>query len=1818
MNIKMSASVLRYRKLVTTDLANQAVNLAESGTMGHRVQIPMSVDDMNSFFVWDRPSGSDRAVGHFVAVTPTGLKFDDMMIASLSRTYTDVDGVTNGLNYSSAVLDANTDGRVRKDGTVSSNDIVMAYLLYKCYGSSAAPTASVIYNLEDAQQMLSNGTLTLAIHNSLSTEEALSNAPGVDKGAVDAMFRDLLAADPMRFFDATGKQIAGLFETNADEDSTGSWGFVENDKIEMRVQFNFTNAVTRRGVQDPAQALTSAANMENVDTVVIPAGSKFIIRLQIVATDTPSGAAAKAAASANAIADALVMQVAATKKAADNAAAAQRSATDAMNAAAAQTAAANARYQKAVNDAAAQATSVSNAQAALQAAQAALAQAIATGKTQSEIQNQRAAAVAAEAAAQNARAISTAAQADIQNAKNAQDVAAANLAAAQTAVATAASNVAKANAAAAAASLAVSNDSAAKAAAAKAAADAASDPLTKTLTDAEKKILDPQTVITLEAQMNAKTDARVGAKAASDNANGAAELAKQKQNMTSKALADAIALGETLNTIQMLRAAAVAAYNDRVNADALAAANTQNFLDAARAELSAQQLAAKASSDANTLKVSIANSDVNDKERIRASADAANTAAQAANTAAQTAATNAQTSLDASITAGAVFTEVQTKRAAALDTRMAANNAKNAADKAAADLADAVAHKTLAVNAASAANQARLDDIAASAARANLIRDSTVASELYQKSKLHLAKANALAQAFNEAHMRRNDAKQELDVAKAAYVIARDALDAATASGKTIPEIVALRTQAQAAADRQTQAQGVYNAAATAFTDASGALINGFPLDASGNPMMDASGNLVLHNPGVPISDTDAYAILQLAATNNLTSITNAQANSLVLAYINAQAAADTAEAASLKAANESEVARKALENGVTGGLTLGQVAALRSEAVDAASKHAKARATANAANAAALNSLGKVFTPGPTYASAIAILNSMRILQGQADSAARNNQMAAALNAAYARDIDAQKALVTAQYAQYVADKALNDAVVGGATMATIRSLQDTSRAAAKITADAQQKADFSSLALSQQETWSALNATLDDTGLSINSQYSKDASGVSVLTASKEAAQAAAAAARNNSLVRQYMLLLTKADAAISETYKAQAEFDAANNALNTAITQGSDLAGIQALRLSLQELSNKLSGFKAAENLAKAASDSSKATLLSRDPSGNYINEGAKNILDDALVSQKVAVDRAAANTQVDAYVAAFAEYQRAKSEWQASQSAADLASTALNTAITAGADVTAIQGLRLTLEQARSVQSTSLAAMDRASAAQNALRIEIETGTRDSSGNLLARSQIAMNLLTEAQLRQEAAVRSSESNARARIYFKAKDDEARANVLLAEAQAVYDTAARLLDQAITGGATLTEIQRLRTESQNAGDAVSRAQSVASAARVSSEQALTSVNLDPNALAILNDLQLYQANKASLAKANTLIDAWEASIKIQEQAQNDYDLAALAQNIAAKALDTAIATGAGITEIQSLRDTSVQATSVAANAMAVLNLKKSAALQAREQSAADPLATVILDASAQFQKISEARANVNSALIVLNAANVRLTAANQQAADDNALSVLANNALNQATLPYSATVQPPGATAANMTSSPLGGKTVQEIVDLRANANRLAQVAAASKNAADVIAADVITKTNLKAVADAKLAAIPWPQLESTLSYMMSTVSLNETKLTERDEETGQQFLYIDSTILARALTGATAGAITYPAVDLSGAKIIGLGVHHRFGMDITSASVVPSVPSGLYPSCVKITVTSNAGGIRLELGDGVFYLVGGEVLLKDFIM
>jgi hypothetical protein len=206
---------------------------------------------------------------------------------TLNKYYTDIDSVTTGLNFSSYVLDANLDPNIREGGRVSANDIIMSYVIYRLYGSSANPTQNVIFNLSDAHGMLPTSVLVNNIEASFSAEEEKSTSDS-DKGAINLMFQNLLAEDPARFFDVEGKQIPGLFEVSTGQAGKGSWNFVENDKVEMNVQFTFMNAVTTSSVVADSQEVKSA--------ISIPAGTTFKIRLQLLATTTPSAAAATKAA----------------------------------------------------------------------------------------------------------------------------------------------------------------------------------------------------------------------------------------------------------------------------------------------------------------------------------------------------------------------------------------------------------------------------------------------------------------------------------------------------------------------------------------------------------------------------------------------------------------------------------------------------------------------------------------------------------------------------------------------------------------------------------------------------------------------------------------------------------------------------------------------------------------------------------------------------------------------------------------------------------------------------------------------------------------------------------------------------------------------------------------------------------------------------------------------------------------------------------------------------------------------------------------------------------------------------------------------------------------------------------------------------------------------------------------------------------------------------------------------------------------------------------------------------------------------------------
>lgn len=270
--------LLNYAEIVDVNLdATNDVNFADVEDYGHRVVVQMDVSAMNAYLGWERGAGSARPTAKLTAAQEEAFKA--AIEAALAGGFVDIDGVTNGLHFGTANLDTNPDPRKRGAEGVSANDIPLCFVLYKLYGSSAAVTLDKIYNLEDAHSMLSNATVSLAITESFKAAEA---------GAVDTMFRDLLAADPHRFFDASGLPETGIFETNADVSGAGNWKMVADDTLEVKLKLIFQSRVTRRGVAGREHNLTTTATedasgpQENQQTVINPEDF-FYVRLQLKA-----------------------------------------------------------------------------------------------------------------------------------------------------------------------------------------------------------------------------------------------------------------------------------------------------------------------------------------------------------------------------------------------------------------------------------------------------------------------------------------------------------------------------------------------------------------------------------------------------------------------------------------------------------------------------------------------------------------------------------------------------------------------------------------------------------------------------------------------------------------------------------------------------------------------------------------------------------------------------------------------------------------------------------------------------------------------------------------------------------------------------------------------------------------------------------------------------------------------------------------------------------------------------------------------------------------------------------------------------------------------------------------------------------------------------------------------------------------------------------------------------------------------------------------------------------------------------------------------
>jgi hypothetical protein len=1169
--------------------------------------------------------------------------------------------------------------------------------------------------------------------------------------------------------------------------------------------------------------------------------------------------------------------------------------------------------------------------------------------------------------------------------------------------------------------------------------------------------------------------------------------------------------------------------------------------------------------------------------------------------------------------------EVQRLTSASLAANNALATAKASNDAAVAAVTAAQAELTSAQGAAAAAVTDISADAAASAQAASIIRTNLDAATDYQENVTFLAIINQDAQELNQAQIARNNALINMTAAQQAYVIAQDALDAAVDAGGTVPTITSLRARAQAAADLKTQTEGIYAAAVNNYA----AIYAKTQMDASGsNDVFDSCGNVIINR--------SAAGILVIAAEQQITNINDATANTLVANFINLYAAFQKASVEQDNANQRAQAALHIYNNNIAGGLPLEQITADSQKLTAANNAFALAQAVYDAANKAQANAMGAILAAAaPTAQNALSILQAMQVMQVTVDQKAMFNELTAALNAANIADIAAQAQVVSDRYAVVLANSAIEDALAGGASVASLQNLQAAVTSLTATLANSQHKADLLDAAFkSASENWA----------LASNAIVSVDSGANTVLLNNTAVAQQRAMAAAANTLVNNYMKLKTAEYAANSIYQKAQAKYNLSNQALATAIDQGAQLNQIQGLQAIVQADTAALSNSIAAHNLAIAASESAYNSLLNSDSSGNYtpgpsgntsifdasgtlllnatpaqvqtILQNALDILHNGQIVQNQSISNAYANNMVNAYLASFADYERSLTAYQESQSATRIANQALDTGITSGMTVDQIQALRITAQNAAAAQSAAQTVMANALNAKNYNYQLILSGqTLDNSGNPVndgagnvLRSTAAINILIQTQIAQKNAIDNAQANALARGYMLALEAQTRARVNLTALQGKYDTAAAALTNAITAGAVIGEIQALQAAAQAAGQAVATAKTVVDDATAAVAVAFQGVNADISgnaASSILLKVQQYQADKVSLAKGNTLVDKFHAATAAYNVAANNLSLAQNAQRIAAAALDSAISSGAGIADIQALQTTSTNAGIATSQAKTVADAAQAAMNQAQSEANTNPIANGILIAAAQFTVLAQATAKVNNDKVAVELADAAaraaaLTASNDARAKEQAATILLN-----AIAPYDAT------------TNPTGGKTQQEIVDMQAAATATAATASASMNASQAANAALLAAQRQVVSSQAIVASLPVPNPRTTFSYTMTCVRLNETAVSD-DGLT----IYVDSAPLRMALQGAdigfdaSGGPQHYDASGsiVDGVEIQGLGVL-SLNTTIVSAVVQASLPNSLYPNCIALTLSTP---VSTTIVNGVFYLVGGENILYEYIL
>jgi hypothetical protein len=305
----MPAICMRFRQVVSSGLSANAIRFATATSFGHRVKINVTGDELNTIFKWKREANTSLPVVQLVETTDghvsTGGKFHLRQLIGTSiinNGFDDLDKKVNGLDFSSAALNnlelINPAVRATPS-TATMNDLVMAYVLFRCFGKSEYNGAGEIYNLDDAYNMVDGDAVISAIG-----EKFYDNPDEITN-----FLREQLTKDPSRYLNstATASNITALFDRNMTDEaseSTGNMVWAVGDVIEIPVRLVFRAPVSVASISDDTLYTSGADQSDDTTqkqviagelstwdpagTVVPAAGNVLAFRLQLTVTAVPT------------------------------------------------------------------------------------------------------------------------------------------------------------------------------------------------------------------------------------------------------------------------------------------------------------------------------------------------------------------------------------------------------------------------------------------------------------------------------------------------------------------------------------------------------------------------------------------------------------------------------------------------------------------------------------------------------------------------------------------------------------------------------------------------------------------------------------------------------------------------------------------------------------------------------------------------------------------------------------------------------------------------------------------------------------------------------------------------------------------------------------------------------------------------------------------------------------------------------------------------------------------------------------------------------------------------------------------------------------------------------------------------------------------------------------------------------------------------------------------------------------------------------------------------------------------------------------------